>query len=293
MQRRWRLDLSFTLIQQIRLAHALAESSWTVAVPADELAKFAALGDAFGLRLDAARPGDADLAPFITVSHPAPTTAVGALERALIFPSAIVDRCRAGWQDPRPFRFSFAGLVTEARASVIEGWLTARGLDAAGLRQAPGLGAIMQRQIVRWRGHVRPRQVGDLVLWSSERGRRFPTKAWDEAYYRLLASSSFVLCPSGDYGWSYRFFEACLCGAIPVVEVEAEAYAGFRYRTLGETARRGAVIAWSRADAEHNQQLCRERVTVPRTELDRELARLAGLAAGVNEARASSARPRS
>jgi hypothetical protein len=276
MQLRWQLDLSFTLIQQIRLAHALAESSWSIAVPAPERAKFAALADTFGLCLETATREDPDLAPFVNVTHAAPTTAVGALARPLIFPAAIVDRCRESWQDPRPYRYSFAGLVTEARARVIEDWLAARGIDGAGVRQASGLGALMQRQFARWRGHDRPRQVGDLVLWSSERGRRFPTKAWDADYYRLLASSSFVLCPSGDYGWSYRFFEACLCGAIPVVEIEADAYAGFRYRTLVETSRPDAELAWSRDDAEHNQRLCRERVTVPRAALDDELARLAG-----------------
>jgi hypothetical protein len=50
--------------------------------------------------------------------------------------------------------------------------------------------------------------IGDLVVWSSEKGRYYPFKAFDEEYFKELANSHFVLCPSGDCVWSYRFFEA-------------------------------------------------------------------------------------
>jgi hypothetical protein len=90
-------------------------------------------------------------------------------------------------------------------------------------------------------------------VWSSERGRRFPTKAWDEEYFQMLADSEHVLCPSGDYQWSYRFFEACLCGAVPIVEAGSPLYDGFRYRLM--TDRRDAA-PWSAADAEHNYRPC-------------------------------------
>ena len=42
-RRRWQLDSPFALIQQIRLVHAIAESSAEIAVPADQLDKFSIL----------------------------------------------------------------------------------------------------------------------------------------------------------------------------------------------------------------------------------------------------------
>jgi hypothetical protein len=128
-------------------------------------------------------------------------------------------------------------------------------------------------------------------VWSSERGRRFPTKAWDEEYFQLLADSEHVLCPSGDYQWSYRFFEACLCGAVPIVEEASPLYDGFRYRLMTD-ARDAAP--WSAADAEHNYRACAARIVVPLAELDGELARLAALPMpAVSAVPARSAPPRS
>jgi integrase len=134
----------------------------------------------------------------------------------------------------------------------------------------------IRRQLIRWWGADRQRHIGDVTVWSSERGRRFPTKAWDEEYFQLLADSEHVLCPSGDYQWSYRFFEACLCGAVPIVEQASPLYDGFRYRLMTD-ARDAAP--WSAADAEHNYRVCAARIVVPVDELDGELARLAALPA--------------
>jgi len=108
----------------------------------------------------------------------------------------------------------------------------------------------------------------DIVFWSSERGRNFPIKAWDDDYFRLLATSEFVLCPSGDYIWTYRFFEATMCGAIPIIENYCSAYDGFRFRTIDELL---STMKWSREDAEYNYNLCRSRLTVPIDLLQKEI----------------------
>jgi hypothetical protein len=277
MPPRLQLDLSFALIQQIRLAHALAESDYAITVAAAELPKFSALGERFGLRLADARPGDLALGGFVSISHEAPSTAIGRLVRPLIFPRAIAERCRASWQAARPIRYSFAGLVTDERRSVLRRWSEAR-VDAAGAAfdASSQLGRFMRQQLVRWRGHDRIRRIGDVTVWASERGRRFPTKAWDDQYFDLLARSQCVLCPSGDFLWSYRFFEAVLCGALPIVEEPVPLYDGFRYRTMADT---GDPV-WSEADAEHNYRLCRERIEVPLDALNAELARLVAISAG-------------
>ena len=274
MPRRLQLDTPFALIQQIRLAHALAESDYAITVAAAELPKFSVLYERFGLRLGDARPGDVALGGFVSLSHEAPSTAIGRIARPLIFPRAIAERCRALWHATRPLRYSFAGLVTEERRRVLQQWSEARhGGARRPLEASSPFGRFVRRQLVRWRGHDRMRRIGDVTVWSSERGRRFPTKAWDDEYYDLLARSQCVLCPSGDYLWSYRFFEAALCGALPIVEEPVPLYDGFRYRTMADAG----DSSWSPADAEHNYRLCRERIEVPRDALNAELARLVAI----------------
>jgi hypothetical protein len=273
---RWQLEGSFALIQQIRLVHAVAESGSEIAVAADELDKFSILRERFGLRLATARPGDPSLTPFVTIDHKTPSTALGAVVRPLIFPRAIVDYCRTLWPAARAHRYSFAGLLTDNRRALLEGWMAGRAEGGSGLTAKTTFGDFIRRQLIRWRGADRQRRIGDVTLWSSERGRRFPTKAWDEAYFQLLADSEHVLCPSGDYQWSYRFFEACLCGAVPIVEQASPLYDGFRYRLM--TDARDAA-SWSAADAEHNYRACAARIVVPVDELDGELNRLAMLPA--------------
>lgn len=61
----------------------------------------------------------------------------------------------------------------------------------------------------------------------SNKGRE--TKAFDAAYYAELSKSQLALCPRGDYVWSYRFYEAILCGAIPVITDEWPDTAGYNF----------------------------------------------------------------
>jgi len=114
-------------------------------------------------------------------------------------------------------------------------------------------------------------QIGDLLLWSSDRGRRFPIKAWDEHYYRVLAESEFVLCPSGDFVWSYRFFESILCGAIPIVEEECPAYNGFQFYSFHDDF---SQLKWTREIALQNYNDCLSRITISTAELKAELERI-------------------
>jgi hypothetical protein len=290
-RKRWQLDGSFALIQQIRLVHAIAESGFEIAVPGGELDKFSILRERFGLNLATARPDDPSLTPFVTIDHATPSTAVGSIVRSLIFPRAIVDHCRTLWPASRAHRYSFAGLMTENRRALLEAWMARRANGGAGVAAKTNFGDFVRRQWIRWRGADRRRRIGDVTVWSSERGRRFPTKAWDEEYFQLLADSEHVLCPSGDYQWSYRFFEACLCGAIPIVEQATPLYDGFRYRLMTDPH---DAAPWSAADAEHNYRSCAARIVVPVEDLDGELARLgAHVPLALSAAPSRSAPPRS
>lgn len=68
----------------------------------------------------------------------------------------------------------------------------------------------------------------------SKRGRNPKTKNRDERYFKLMSSAKLVLCPNGDYVWTYRFFEAIIFRAIPIIEEECDIYDGYKFYKLGE-----------------------------------------------------------
>ena len=108
------------------------------------------------------------------------------------------------------------------------------------------------------------RTATDVEVWSSRRGRSYPGKAWDDDYFRLLGRSRFVLCPPGDFVWTYRFFEAVLCGAIPVVEQPSDQYDGFAYHAMTEAP---TSLDYDPEVARANHRLAVQRLTVPPSEL--------------------------
>lgn len=66
---------------------------------------------------------------------------------------------------------------------------------------------------------------------TSSRGRNPLLKySTDIAYYKMLGNTKFGLSPTGDCQWSYRFFEAIMCGAIPILgDTDIDNYA-YRYK---------------------------------------------------------------
>jgi hypothetical protein len=101
---------------------------------------------------------------------------------------------------------------------------------------------------------------------STDRGRTFPIKSWDDPYFDILAASEFVLCPNGDDVWTYRFFESCLCGAIPVVEQTCALYEGFHLYTMNDQP---TNMVWTEELAAENQRKAEELLTVPTADLTR------------------------
>lgn len=41
---------------------------------------------------------------------------------------------------------------------------------------------------------------------------------FDKDYYKQMCENKFVLCPTGNCPWSYRFFEAIMCFSIPIIK---------------------------------------------------------------------------
>lgn len=74
----------------------------------------------------------------------------------------------------------------------------------------------------------------NAIIIDSNNGRNQDTKAKDLSYLKMMARSRFVLCPNGDFVWTYRFFEAILCRCIPIVEQDCGLYNGYHFYRLGD-----------------------------------------------------------
>jgi hypothetical protein len=252
------------LIQTVRVAHALMETDFLVQIdPADKV-KFTALQKRFDLRftVDRCRPVHF-LCPCI--SHSKPAVAIGGIERPLLFPQSIFDFCRKRWPEQRENYYSFAGLVTENRIAVLTGWLTrhfaAQSLRLKGDSSLANLPSLDRKISLESGGR-------NIEFRSSTRGRNFPIKSWDEEYYLFLLNSNFVLCPDGDYTWTYRFFESVMCGAIPIVQTKCASYKGYQFHSMTDDI---SWLKYSRTAAIANFELCKKQMSVSPDELNAEL----------------------
>ena len=268
------IDLPFHLLQTLRLAQAIGEAGFRICVPPDDAVKVATLKKVFGFDYKVGTAGVRRIGG-LRVDHMTPRTCVGALERPLIMPQAVFDHCRARWPARRDVDVSFAGILTETRRAALNDWLRLSGLEQLSVPARPSLLRRALRKLARQAGISLAEYLGteNVKIYLSDQGRVFPRKSWNADYYDLLLRSKYVLCPSGDFknngvAWTYRFFESALCGAVPVIEESCPAYEGYRVRYMGEPL---DSLEWSRADAEHNFALARERLTLERDALRQEV----------------------
>ena len=266
------VDIEISFIQQLRLIHALSESDFEIIVSDKDAPKLTLLREKFDMDFKTGHHQGLPLSEFTEIHHKkTPATIVGDIHRILVFPHAIVNYCHSLWNEDRAYRYTFAGLMTKARKAVITGWVK-RNTTAkrARLNNADSFINRVKKKLYHTLNIDDSvyRHLGDLTIWSSTRGRKYPKKAWDDEYYKFLANSEFVLCPSGNSVWSYRFFESILCGAIPIVEESCPAYEGFRYYYMDDDARK---LKWTQEDAAHNYALCLKRNTISIDEMNNEL----------------------
>ena len=95
------------------------------------------------------------------------------------------------------------------------------------------------------------------IIEFSIKGRTIPKDLLDEEWFGKMCKARFGLCPKGyPYSWTYRFYEAMLCRAIPIVE-EVEPYmAGFKVYLKSERH------TYDEAMCDHNYKLFLERHTL-------------------------------
>lgn len=268
------IDLPFYLLQTLRLAQAIGEAGFRICVEPDDKKAVVLLNKVFGLDYRVGTAGVERISG-LYVDHLTPLTRVGSIERQLIMPAAIFDHCRKRWREQRRFDVSFAGLMTDSRRAAINEWLALSNLEQIALPREPSFLGKQVRRVARRLGFPLEDQVGtkNVRIYASDRGRHFPLKSWNTAYYELMLNSKFVLCPSGDFKengvvWTYRFFEGVLCGTIPVIEEPCAAYEGYRYHLMSQPL---TSLTWSREDAEHNVALARQQMVVDREGLRTEV----------------------
>ncbi|PRD42552.1 hypothetical protein C5748_15740 [Phyllobacterium phragmitis] len=272
------IDLPFDLLQTLRLVHAISEAGFRICIEPGEEKKLVLLKKIFGLDYKVGMSGARKVSG-LYIDHMTPVSRIGSIERALIMPAAIFRHCQERWPEHRGVDVSFAGLLTDSRRTAINEWLHLSGLEQLSVpdKKPTYLGTIA-RKVARKAGISIADYVGteNVKIYMSDQGRVFPRKSWNTGYYDLLLNSKFVLCPSGDFknngiAWTYRFFEAVICGALPVVEEPCDAYEGFRYRLMNAPLE---SLQWSRADAKHNFDLAQQRLTVDPDVVRSEMLRL-------------------
>jgi len=271
------LNLSYDYLQEIRLAHAIAETGFNLFIARGQRVRFQRLEQVFSVSF----PEQKESVPRIDdieIRHKGqvPHTRIGEISRSLIWPHAVLRHCRSLWQDDRPLDYCFLGLVTSPRKR----WLA----NILG-QKVPGFFKGLKKlklqvtlnNILAQLGYP----TGRILITATTRGRTFPGKSWDEEYYAIMASSKFILCPSGDAGcpWTYRFFEAMLCGAIPVVETVTSVYSPFYFLSQEDKA---ADFVYRKEIALANYELCKQLLTVPHKDFTEELRRLIALKESVN-----------
>lgn len=249
------INKKINLIQEVRLVHALCESDFNIIIDKSQEEKLIHLKKFnISYKINNNHKG-INFNDLVKINHSVPETNIGNIKKPIIFPKAITTHLKENWIDNKTIDYSFTGLLTLKRKNVLEEWI----------RKNQNLNYSIDTD------KEYSINIGNLYLSSSKNGRSFPKKSWDTEYYDILLKSKFVICPSGDFIWSYRFFEAILCGAIPIIEENCEAYNGFKFYYMDDTIK---DLNYSKDIIKHNYQLCIDRITINKNILNGELQKL-------------------
>lgn len=136
------------------------------------------------------------LNPVIKIDHKRPVTRLNEITKTLIFPKRILD-----YKADKDIDVIFIGQISESRKEFL--------------------------------AEIAEKYPGTVII-PSLNGRTKETKNWDESYFRKMSRAKFTACPAGELPWSYRFFEAVLLRAIPIVDEPVDIYEGYHFLRIGE-----------------------------------------------------------
>jgi len=249
------IDKKINLIQEVRLIHALCESNFNIIIDKSQEEKLIHLKKFnISYKINNNYKG-INFRDLVKINHSIPETIIGGIKKPIIFPKAITEHLKSNWKDSKLYNYSFIGLLTTKRKNVLEEW-------------------IHKNQNINYQINIDKEysiNIGDLYLSSSKNGRNFPKKSWDSEYYDILLNSKFVICPSGDFIWSYRFFETILCGAIPIIEEYCDAYDGFKFYYMNDDIKN---LKYSKEILEFNYKHCIEKITIDNVFLNQVLNKI-------------------
>jgi hypothetical protein len=216
-------------VQEARLLAALLESGWALKAREIHWVALRGVSDCFPIEKLQDLRGALYTFP-ITIDHPSPQTTVGPVTKPLVFPEWMFDRLKSE-SSSRPLLCSFVGFLSAQRVADALA-LYERSFGKVSRWKATLLGSLSRfpksRQAVRvmnWLFETigAPRRC--KFRWTNA-GRQVENKVFDRAYWNLMNQSQSVYCPAGDFGWSYRFYESIMSGALPIIDkLKDEAFA--------------------------------------------------------------------
>jgi len=204
---------SINLIQEIRLIHALSKF-YNLSVSTSVNDKLQYLINNFNINFSTITNTDISLFSIIKLDHKTPYININDINYNLIFSNDFINFFYNKW-DTKSINIIFIGLITAKRKVILQNL-----------------------------------NVNILII-NSTAGRHFPNKAFDMLYYNNLLQAKFTLCLDGDFIWTYRFFEAIMCGSIPIIQNMCDLYIGFKYYTINDIGN----LHYSKEMIIHNYQL--------------------------------------
>ncbi len=196
-------------VQDIRLFAALIEAGWNLEVNHEQAkslkniraVKIADKRDKREVKLD------------FLIDHSKPSTYVSGISSELIFPEWFFDEFDVNKEDI----VTFEGLVTRQRIKYLVKLL--------------GYGAVREKLslfIYKMSRHYGSFFISRLLSKANVRvnfsynGRKKEFKLYDKSYFLNLRQSKYVICPPGNFVWTYRFFETMMSKSIPIINHEDE-----------------------------------------------------------------------
>lgn len=231
----YKFPLELNYIQNIRFVLSLAEIGITMVVDDKWKGVFRYLEKQFMINTNVNSSSKnehvVNAIDCCAFDHQRPFIKIFQIEKPLILPKIMLEKCRAGWTNEPSYYLSFRGLLTSERKQSLNPILkniSKISLDSINVK--------VQRMFLKNIKHYDAES--SILIEENKKGRTFPVKAWDSDYFGVMQNSKFVLCPNGDFVWTYRFFEAIMCGSIPIVEETCEIYNGFTFFTFSDLENR-------------------------------------------------------